>query len=487
MQPDDPPKPNISLSALQDLAVRRRVVLAWLALAWERLWSRLWVTGALVGVFVAIVLMDILPRLPLVAHLLLLLAGACGIAFVAWRHLQGFAWPTRMEARVRLETLSPVTHRPLTAVEDSLAPGSNPIQQMLWRLHQARAQGDITRLRAAPPAPGIAIRDRFATRAVVVLVLFVAFAGAWGNVESRLFRGFLPFLGDDASNAQVKLWITPPAYTNRSPVYVELPAPNGATLPNTLDIAAGSKALVMVTGAARDATLALDDDTFRLDRLADQSQRGEMELTKTDRLEVRSGSRTVIGWDVNWIQDAPPTVALVNTPTAGVRWRFRIDYSAQDDYGLQALTARIWPADKDAKTVEPIEVPIQLPPFSPKSAEQTSLNDLTALPWAGTRVNVQLTVTDVAGLSGSSETVEANLPERVFVHPVARELARVRKGLFSPFPGAQQVALESVSRILTDPQSFGGDPLVHLALSTTKYRLAEETRDEVARSTPELL
>lgn len=482
MQPDGPE--NAPLTQLQALTVRRRLALAWLALAWERLWARLWISAALIGLFVAVVLTDILPRLPLAVHVLALLAAAGGIAFVAWRHLKGFAWPTRAEARARLETSSPVTHRPLTTVEDSLAAEANPIQQVLWRLHQTRAKADLARLRAALPAPGIAARDGFATRAVVVLILFIAVAGAWGHLGSSLMRGFLPFLSDDTINAQIKLWITPPAYTNRSPLYIELPAPEGTSAPDTLDIPAGSKALVMVTGTTRDATLALDDESFALDRLADQSQRGEMDLLETDHLEIRGGARTIAAWDVNWIADTPPKVAFVSTPSEGVRWRFRIDYAAQDDYGLQNLSARITRTDRDA---DGIDVPITLPPFAPKNAEQTSLNDLTALPWAGMVVNVELTVTDVAGLTGTSEVVEARLPERIFTHPVSRELARVRKGLFADPATAAPVALESVTRILTEPQSFGGDPLVHLALSTTKYRLASETPQDAAASTPELL
>jgi uncharacterized protein (TIGR02302 family) len=484
MQSDGPEYTTLSLR--EDLTIRRRLWLAWLALAWERLWARLWATAALVGVFIAIVLTDLLPALPLALHIGLLLAAAGAIAFVATRHLKDFAWPTRGEARVRLETLSPVTHRPLTTVEDALAPGSNPLQQLLWRLHQRRAKDDLNRLRTAPPAPGIAARDHFATRAVVVLALFVALVSAWGHVGNRLLRGFLPILADDAGAAAVKLWITPPSYTNRSPLYIELPAPAGTDVPETLEIPAGSKALVMVTGATRDASLALDDTKFPLDRLADQSQRGEMELVETSRLEVRSGSRTVAGWDVNWIADKPPTVAFTAEPTQGVRWRFRIDYSAKDDYGVAALKAIIRRSPSGEKAPA-IEVPITLPPFSPKDVEQNSLNDLTALPWAGMRVSVQLAASDVAGLVGTSDVYEATLPERIFTHPVARELARVRKGLFVDPAEAVPVAREAVTKILGDPASFGADPLVHLALSTTKFRFTEETPDQAAQSTPELL
>jgi len=484
MQSNEPEAPPSDF--LQDLRIRRRLALAWLALASERLWARLWITVALIGVFVAVVLTGALPSLPLAAHLLLLLAAAAGIATVAWRHLKDFAWPSRAEARTRLESFSPVSHRPLTTVEDSLSTGSNPIQQLLWRLHQRRAKDDLDRLRNAPPAPVVASRDRFAARAVVVLVLCIALVGAWGSVGSRLMRGFLPMLGEDGGSASVKLWITPPSYTNRSPLYVELPAPEGTETPETLEIPAGSKALVMVTGATREASLALEETKFPLERLADQSQRGEMELTETSRLEIRSGARTVAGWDVKWIADSAPTVAFKEPPAAGQRARLRIDYTAKDDYGIQDLKVvmnRVPSGEKAPAT----EAAIVLPPFSPKDIDQTSMNDFTALPWAGMKVSAQLVVTDVAGLTGKSDTLEFTLPEREFTHPVARELARVRKGLFIDPGAAVPAALESVSRILSNPASYGADPLVHLALSTTRYRFTGETPAEAVQSTPGLL
>ena len=91
-----------ALNFRQDIRIRRRLILAWFALAWERLWTRLWVTAALIGLFVAVVLTDLLPALPLAIHILVLLAAAGGIAYVTSRHLKGFAWPSHGEARVRL-------------------------------------------------------------------------------------------------------------------------------------------------------------------------------------------------------------------------------------------------------------------------------------------------------------------------------------------------------------------------------------------------
>ena len=75
------------------LAVQRRLALAWLSLAWERIWSRLWIIAAYLGLFGILLITDVLPSLHWAVHagVVLVIAGAIGYA--AWRRLRGFAWP----------------------------------------------------------------------------------------------------------------------------------------------------------------------------------------------------------------------------------------------------------------------------------------------------------------------------------------------------------------------------------------------------------
>ena len=312
------------------LAVQRRLALAWLSLAWERIWSRLWIIAAYLGLFGILLITDVLPSLHWAIHAGVVLAIAGAIGYAAWRRLRGFAWPSRGEARARLETTSPVGHRPLTTVEDTLA--ADAVQQWMWRLHQQRAREDLERLRVKGPAPNIAARDRFALRSAVVLALFVAVIGGWGDIGNRIWRGVLPMFGGGSSRVAVKLWITPPAYTNRSPLYLESPVPESARELEALDIPAGSKALAVITGARRATSFRLDEDSTPLEKLADETQRGEIELKPIKRLELRQGASVLAGYDVNWITDKPPTISTPGAPTEAPRWRLRIDYRASDDY-----------------------------------------------------------------------------------------------------------------------------------------------------------
>ena len=464
-------------------SVQRRLVMTWLALSWERIWSRLWLIGVFFGLFAVVLLTDVLPSLNWVVHGLVILAAAIGTGYTAWRRLQNFSWPTRDEARARLEAASPVAHRPLTAVEDSLVTGATAIQQWMWRLHQTRARGELDRLRVKGPAPDVASRDRFASRAAVALALFVAIVGGWGDMGNRIWRGVLPMFGGDTSHIAAKLWITPPAYTNLSPIYLETPAPEGTAPVTSLDIPAGSKALAIVTGTARDTTLKVDDTATPLEKLADETERVEMDLKPAKRLEIRQAGRLLAGWDVKSIGDAKPSISITAEPSEAARWHLRIDYMVRDDYGVDSVTARITKGGEPGK----LEFPVNMPPGAGNIFTHSSVHDLASSLWAGQGVVVTLIATDHAGQRSESDPMEATLPERTFKHPVSKELVKWRKGLATTPEQMTAPALESVTRILQHPESFGGEPLVHLTLTTAKYRMAKESAADVAASVPDLL
>ena len=420
-------------------------------------------------------------------HVAVVLASAGGVGYVAYRALRGFVWPTRDEARARLERTSPVSHRPLTTAEDSLATGTSFLQRRIWERHQARARDDIDRLRATAPSPGVANQDKFALRAAVVLGLFITVVGGWSDFGDRLWRGILPVFGASSASVAAKVWITPPAYTGHPPLYLEIPAPDDRQMPSTLEIRAGSKMLAVVTGTPRKVTIVVDDNMMPLEKLADESQRGEVDLPRGDRLELRQGGNIIAGWDVNWIHDQLPVIAFIDAPSEANRWRLKIDYRAHDDYGLKEVSALITRPDGSPEDAVAVEMPLTIPPFSPKSTVHSAITDLASHPWAGMKVTVQLAVTDVAGQRGLSEAMTVWLPERVFMHPISKELAKWQKPLMEAPEKAMQPALESVASILKRPERFGGDPMVHLSLSMAKYRLQYESAKEVPKTVPDLL
>ena len=479
---------------VDDTPLRLRLAMAWAALTWERLAAGLWPVLTVILLGVAVALTDALPSLPSGVHLSLLLVFFAAIAGLAWRGLRHFTWPKRAEARARLEAISPVSHRPLTAVEDTLPVGGTPLQRALWVRHQALARAALNRLRSPWPMPEVARRDGFAIRVLVVLLLAIAIVGAGRDSPHRLARAIAPALGGNSAPVTVKLWITPPAYTNRSPIYVESPAQQKDIA--KLEIPFGSKALVMVSGARGKTSLSLtsaDRMTVNMPMTPvptadttvtnENASRLEVQLPETQRIEVRQGSRLLGGWDVTWIGDQVPSIAFANQPRDGGRGRLRIDYTAQDDYGLQAVTGKLTRADAEGA----IDIALTMPPFGPKQANQTSHHDLGGHPWAGMKVMLTLTATDQAGQSTSTAPLEVTLPERSFNHPVAQEIARRRKDLMADPARAAVPARDAFARLMTNPNAFNGDRVVFLALSSARYRLSYDSAENALKGLPELL
>lgn len=481
-----PDHPTVALS------IRLRLLAAWAATAWERLWVRLWLPASVLGFAAAVALTDILPALPGAAHLAVVLGALGGLGWLTYRRLAGFQWPSWQAARTRLEQSAAATHRPLTAIQDAPAGAQNasPAHQALWQAHQERARASIAALRASWPAPGIAARDPHTIRAMAVIALFVAVMGGWGDIGARLMRAAWPSWDDASAGPNVKVWITPPAYTGRSPVFVESPAAAGAAQPATLEAPEHSKILVVVTGTKRPTSVAVGDTTLKLEKLADDSQRLEQELPNGNRLEVNQRGRVLGSWGIADVPDLPPSIAFVSPPHEAGRWRLMLDYRASDDYGVVNVRAHVTRPPQGAGTAtdtDAFDFDVAAPPFSPRDVTQTSLHDLTEHPWAGQRVQIQLIATDHADQSAVSDFQDVVLPERVFQHPVARDLIAIRKGLLSDPMRTARAALVKLSAILQSPQSFGGDPRVFLELSAAKYRLAYRGALESAQTLPPIL
>jgi uncharacterized protein (TIGR02302 family) len=472
------------------LTLRLRLAAAWAALVWERLWVRLWLTTSVAGFVLAVVLMDLLPALPGWLHIIALLAAVVGIGYMAKRALKGFQIPSWDAAQSRLEQTT--SHRPLTTVQDTAPENLTAFQITLWRAHQERARTNLQNLKSFWPAPGVAAIDKQAIRAGAIIALFVAIMGSWGDMGSRFVRAAWPTFDDTTSGPSVKVWLTPPAYTGRSPIFVEWPTQN-KDQPKTLEVAEGSKMLVVVTGTPRETTATVDDAAFKLEKLADKSQRLERDMPpRSDKLQITQRGRTLGEWNIDTIPDMPPSINFVREAREAGRWRLRLDYHATDDYGIESVKAHIvkpTPNPDPTKPEESIDFDLTVPPFNPKDATQVSLHDLTAHPWAGQPVLVQLIVTDQAGQSAPTNFQEVVLPERVFQHPIAKDLIAIRRAfLLAEDPKNIVVpAFNRINEILKQPQAFGGDPKVVLGLSTLKYRLAYDEAAPTDGSMPPIL
>src|SRR5690606_25591680 len=94
-----------------------------------------------------------------------------------------------------------------------------------------------------------------------------------------------------------------------------------------------------------------------------------------------------------------------------------------------------------APAEEPLIIDLSQAGSIQKTVRGTRYLDLTAHPWAGLKVIMQLEAKDAIDQAAMSEPVEIVLPEREFKHPVARALVEARKDLMrDPIENREVVA-----------------------------------------------
>ncbi len=492
--------------------------LARAALVWERLWPCLWPAVGVAALFVSVALMDWLPALPFWIHSLVLIVFAGAFGFMIRGAILGYAAVDENTAKHRLERDSGFEHRPLTALHDKLTEGltGNAIEA-LWQAHLRRMAAAAARLSVSWPSPGLARLDPYGLRAVVLLFLVIAGAGATagGDAWARLGRALVPRLGvADIGALDLNIWITPPAYTGLAPIFLERPkeialAPTSvrtrtqtqtqtqtsppAAAPKPIKVPVGSVLLAQAGGAAHAPEMTIGGRTiqfaaiggveakpgneagagtgaggsYRLQTILEDADRA------ADRIEVRLGAHSLARWPLKVVADAPPEVEFTRAPGGAGRAQLQVDFEARDDYGLAGIQIVI-------RHPEGLSVPgggptlraeLALPGLGSKKAEGSSLRDFSAHPWAGTPVLAQLQAIDARGQAGQSDIIKIVLPERIFNHPVARTLVELRKRLNEPTYDVVDEVVIVLEDLATRPKHFFDDTVVFLAISVAASRL----------------
>jgi uncharacterized protein (TIGR02302 family) len=418
--------------------LRRRRRLARAALWFEQLWPAIWPALGVAGVLLCLALLDVLPLLPGWAHALTLAAFGVTMLGLLIRGIGRISRPGTTDADRRLERASGLRHRPLETLGDRPAmPGA----EALWGAHLARVAGQIGRLRVGLPRPGLARVDRRALRAGLVVALVASFGIAGVQAPARILRALDPsFQPAGAPQALLlQAWITPPGYTGQAPVFLKAEG-GGATVP------AASHLTLSVSGGSGEPSLRLGGRRLELRRLDTNSWQADADLSEGGRLALARDGRTLAGWDLTVIADQDPVVSFPEAPAA-TRTRLpqtRIPWQAAHAYGVANLRVEI--RLRDRPDAPPLVLPIPLPSLAMKTGRGARVFDLTAHPWAGLPVLAQLMGRSVSGREGHSADASFELPERLFLHPVAKALMELRKGL-SVHPEARTPAILALNDI----------------------------------------
>jgi len=222
-----------------------------------------------------------------------------------------------------------------------------------------------------------------------------------------------------------------------------------------------------------------------------RSDVAEAKLDLTKSASVRIMGRMAPPWVFRVVPDKPPTIALSKEPQRLPRGSLKLTYKVTDDYGVVSAEGRItrakpqpgdpatsWARPKANKGPRPpLEHPpalsLRLPRANAKEGEAFSYHELTAHPWAGSRVQLVLSAKDHAGQVGKSEPVELILPQRRFTNPIAKAVVEQRRYLVEDPRNRDQVAF-ALDSIALEPEDFIKDRRAYLGLRSAYWRLKRD-------------
>lgn len=471
-------------------AIRRAAA----AIAFERLWP------ALVPALVVVALYCVVSwfGLWLGASALVRFGGLTLFALAlvaALAPLRSLRRPRVAEARHRVETATGLAHRPLTALEDTLAgPRTDSASERLWAVHRERAAAGIGRLSAGAPAPRVAARDPYALRAIVLLLFVVALAWAGPDWRGRLLSAASPAGVDEAQVARIDAWVSPPRYTGRAPLLLTggagsrsdgartdsavAPAAIGVPQASRLIVRAPADARVAVTAALGDQPPAVVAPAPVAPTANDESRAGpaeyQIELSSSGTVSVSLDDHAVFDWTFDVIADSPPTIAFSQAPDFTASQALRLSYTVGDDYGVVAADARFEPLDPALAAARPLvpppDFPLTLPQLRARAGGAQTIKELSAHPWAGSKVRVRLVARDDPGQEGLSEPAEITLPQRPFFEPLARAVVEQRRALALDRGAASRVA-RALDTLALEPDKTFDDYGVYLGMRSAYWRL----------------
>lgn len=484
--------------------------LAWLAVAWERLWPLLVPAFVLFCLFLTVSWLGVWTRIPDWARYV-----ALGLFAVAglWAVMPLRQWraPNARETIDRIEKASDLIHRPVTAQVDRQANKADPFAAALWEEHRRRMAEKVKDLSSGTVSPDGNRYDRYALRALVPIVAFAALGYSYSLNGGRVGDAFGPQLDRAAILSRLDVWITPPTYTAKPPLYLETAAlvkENGEgsagedgsrVTPGAVTTLSGSALTIRHVdlegiGHTISARLRTSGTTQPLQRDtgdATQAVRFSSVLEEDAQLEVLVGEEVLASWAVTVEQDVAPVIRLDEMPAAARSGALELNYSVEDDYGVvsaRALFSRVKPeSDPDARPlVEPPQLPLPLPRARAKSGATKVNRDLSSHPWAGSEVELVLEAKDDPGQIGMSQPARFILPGRNFTDPLARALVEQRRILALNANDAPLVA-DLLDAVTTHPETFSMDMGAYIVLRSTYRMVARAPSDDKLREAMDVL
>lgn len=469
----------------------RALALARWSIFWERLWPALASIATVVGLFVAVSWLGLWLWLPPLGRGI---GDAVFAVLTAWATLPllRLRLPSHAEGLRRLDAATGLPHRPATAIADDIAsPATDPWSLALWHAHVERALKAARKLKPGWPEPRLAVRDPFALRALVLVLVIATYFAAIGERGRRIAAAFDWQGAVSPANFRVDAWVSPPAYTNRPPIILPgvHPGEHAPDSSGSIAVPAGSLLVIRASGKTH---VDVETSGGLVEAPADQRPQAPVGTEEHRYTIADQGTATLRGisdddptWTFNAIPDRPPIIALAKDPEPQARGGLQLAYKLEDDYGVVDAQATFALKQAQQKGEErplygPPDFALQLPQARTRNGVGQMTKDLSDHPWAGADVVMTLVAHDEARNEGKSEPFTMRLPERIFSKPLARSLIEQRRTLALDANARDQVLI-ALDALTIDPERFTPELSIYLGLRSIYFDLAHARSDDNLR------
>lgn len=334
--------------------------------------------------------------------------------------------PSKDEARDQLDRNHP--HRVISALSDRPAT-FGPETQKYWDQHRTQLMRSLRTLKAPTFAAQWKRSDPFYLRYILPVIVLVFLGVNQTNAVSRLQIAAGTDLGAlfGAEELEISAWLTPPDHTGEPPVFLtsditETDVPIGSVL--TIRVNGPGKPKIKRKSFGGDRLKG--PKTLSMEKMEDGTRQLELPIELSQRVMVSYwGERA--GWNLSTEPDKAPIIRFDSEPTLGEEDQLVFNWSAEDDYGIEAVSLVIVP---DEGSEQPLtardNVPVEMTISMAKSISDDAAMDLTRHKWAGLPVKLNLQAKDAAGQTGESEIVAMVLPEKLFLEPLAKVSQEIR-------------------------------------------------------------
>ena len=470
--------------------LKRPLRLTRLGMAAERTTRAFWPLWSVVFAVIAALMLGLHEGLPREAVWGIGALSLLGAGAALWHGVTRFSWPTRDEAFARLDATLP--GRPISAVADTQAVGAgDAASEAVWKAHLRRMEERLAAVKAPRPDLRLSARDPYALRYVAAVALVMALI--FGSVFRAATVTDLTAGGADALAAGPAWegWVEPPLHTGRPSLYL------GDIERAAFSVPDGSRVTIRLYGeiGALSVTETVSGRTEELPPATDPNRSFTVE--QVGRIEVAGpGGRA---WNIQVIPDAPPEITADGPLERTATGELRQPFSAEDDYGVEAGTARIeldleevdrrygLAAEPDPR--EPIVLDLPMPIAGDRAEfSEVLTEDLAEHPFAGLPVTIELLAVDAEEQVGTTGAVEQEMPGRRFFDPLAQAIVEQRRDLLWSRDNAPRVA-SMLRAVSYQPEEVFTQETAYLKLrvlirrleAATDYgTLTEEARDEMA-------